>query len=151
MDLNELIERERIRDVIYRYCEAVDAKDWVKVMASFTEDATISHGSYDGPADKFLGFIQDILNKMTKTVHSIGGTVISIDGNRAKISTTFSSFHQVSGEYAQVGPVKTGGVDTDWIVAGRYVDNLIKVKGEWKIKNRQASNDWTCVQPSNPS
>ena len=31
MDLNELIERERIRDVIYRYCEAVDAKDWVKV------------------------------------------------------------------------------------------------------------------------
>ena len=151
MDLNELIERERIRDVIYRYCEAVDAKDWVKVMTSFTEDATISHGSYDGPADKFLDFIQDILNKMTKTVHSIGRTVISIDGNRAIISTTFSSFHQVSGEYDQVGPVKTGGVDTDWIVAGRYVDDRIKVEGEWKIQNREASNDWTRLQPSNPS
>ena len=151
MDLNEIIERERIRDVIYRYCEAVDAKDWDNVMASFTPDAKISHGSYDGPAETFLGFVQGILNKMTATVHVIGGTTISIDGNRAKLSTAFTSFHSIPGKYDEVGPVKTGGVDTDWIVSGRYVDNLVKIDGEWKISERRASNDWTRVQPSNPS
>ena len=93
MNLNELIERERIRDVIFRYCEAVDAKDWDTVMSCFTADAKISHGSYDCPAETFLGFVQGILNNMTKTVHVVGGTVISIDGDGAELSTAFTSFH----------------------------------------------------------
>jgi len=91
------------------------------------------------------------MNNMTKKVHVVGGTVISIDGDGAELSTAFTSFHSIPGTYEQVGPVNTAGIDTDWIVAGRYVDQLIKVDGEWKISERRASNDWTKITPSNPS
>ena len=151
MDLAELIERERIRDVIFRYCEAIDASDWNVVMACFTDDATITHGNYNGSAATFLGFIQGVLTKMNKTVHVIGSTRISIDGDHAQMSAVYSSFHSIAGKHEKAGPVKTGGVDTDWLVAGRYVDDLVKIDGDWKIKNRAATTDWTRVEPSNPN
>ena len=151
MDLNELIERERIRDVIYGYCEAIDAKDWQGVLDRFTPDAMISHGRFSGPFEEFMGHIKNVLNRMEKTVHIIGGTTISIEGERAQMSSSYVSFHSISGKYENAGPVKTGGIDTDWQVAGRYVDQLLKVGDVWKIYDRKATTDWTRVQPSSPT
>ena len=67
------------------------------------------------------------------------------------MSAVYSSFHSIAGKHEKAGPVKTGGVDTDWLVAGRYVDELVKIDGDWKIKNRAATTDWTRVEPSNPN
>ena len=54
----------------------------------------------------------------------------------------------MSGEHAQVGPVVTNGVETDWIVAGRYRDTLRLIDNEWKIINRIGSTDWDRVEPT---
>ena len=149
MNVNdELLAREHIRNVIYSYCRAVDSRDWDGVRASFAPDATISHGSYSGPVDKFLDFAIDILDKMTDTVHSVGGISIEFEGEQAKTNATYTSFHHIPGKYDKVGPVPTGGVDTDWMVAGRYCDTLQRIDGVWKITQRQAYNDWTRREPS---
>ena len=108
MDLNELIERERIQNVIYRYCEAVDAKDWDKVMSSFTVDAKISHGYYSGSAETFLEFVQGILNKMTKTVHVAGGSLfrlMAIEPNSRRLSYPFTLFLANMNRLVQLIPV----------------------------------------------
>lgn len=145
---DELLAREHIRDVIYRYCRALDSRDWEGVRACFAPDATINHGSYSGPVDRFLDFAIDILEKMDETLHSVGGVSIEFEDGIAKTNATFTSFHHIPGKYDKVGPVPTEGVDTDWMVAGRYCDRLQSVDGVWKITKRQAYNDWTRREPS---
>jgi len=147
----ELLAREHIRSVIYGYCRAVDSRDWNNVRACFAPDATISHGSYSGPVDKFLDFAIDILDKMGETLHSVGGVSIEFVDGVAKTHATYSSFHHIPGKYDKVGPVPTDGVDTDWLVAGRYCDTLQCFDGVWKITNREAYNDWTRREPSRPA
>jgi len=149
MNVNdELLAREHIRNVIYSYCRAVDSRDWDSVRACFSPEATISHGSYSGPVDKFLVFAIDILERMNETLHSVGGVCIEFEAGIATTHATYNSFHHIPGKYSKVGPVPTDGVDTDWIVAGRYCDTLECFEGVWKITKRQAYNDWTRREPS---
>ena len=144
----ELLAREQIRHVIYSYCRALDSRDWETVRVCFAPNAMINHGSYSGPADKFLDFAINIIEKMNETVHSIGGVSIEFDGSIAQTHAPFTSFHHIPGKYDKVGPVPTDGVDTDWMVAGRYCDTLERIDGVWKITKRQAYNDWTRREPS---
>ncbi|MEP1230564.1 MAG: nuclear transport factor 2 family protein [Litorimonas sp.] len=145
----ENLQRERIRNVIYNYCRAIDERRFDDVMKSFSVDATIKHGSYNGAAKDFIGFLSNVLNKMDVTLHNLGGIIVTFEGNDlAHSHATFSSFHRMSGDHAQVGPVVTNGVETDWIVAGRYRDTLRLIKGEWKIIDRIGSTDWDRVEPS---
>ena len=147
--IEENLHREHVRNVIHNYCRAVDERRFDDVMKSFSGDATIKHGSYDGTAKDFVGFLSNVLNKMDVTLHNLGGIIVTFQGDDlAHSHATFSSFHRISGEYAQVGPVVTNGVDTDWIVAGRYRDTLRLTKGEWKIIDRIGSTDWDRIEPS---
>ena len=143
------LQRERIRNVIYNYCRAIDQRRFDYVMKSFSADAKIKHGSYDGPAKDFVGFLSNVLNKMDVTLHNLGGIIVTFEGDDlAHSHATFSSFHRMNGEHAQVGPVITNGVETDWIVAGRYRDTLRLIEGKWKIINRIGSTDWDRVEPT---
>ena len=150
--IEESLQRERIRDVIYNYCRAIDERRFDDVMASFSVDASIEHGSYKGPAENFVGFLESILNRMDVTVHNVGGVIVTLDGPESASShATFSSFHRISGDHAQVGPVVTNGVETDWIVAGRYRDKLRLIGDEWKIIERLGTTDWDRIEPSHRS
>lgn len=147
--IEENLQRERIRNVIYNYCRAIDERNYNDVMASFAADATIKHGAYNGTAKGFIEFLSDVLNKMDVTLHNVGGIIVTFEGDDlAHSRATFSSFHRMSGEHAQVGPVVTNGVETDWIVAGQYRDTLRLINGEWKIIDRIGSTDWDRVQPT---
>jgi len=147
--MEERQQRDLIRTVIHNYCRAIDERRFDDVMALFSEDSKIEHGSYKGTAEKFLGFLKDNLNKMEVTLHNLGGIIVEFEApDLAHSHATFTSFHRISAKYAQVGPVVTNGVDTDWIVAGRYRDTLQLIDGEWKIIARLGSTDWDRVEPS---
>lgn len=88
MSVNEeLLARENIRDVIYRYCRAVVSRDWESVRACFAQDASISHGSYSGPVDKFLDFAVGIFpgDMMKRSVGciSFSDTILKLNTNPA--------------------------------------------------------------------
>ena len=147
--IEESLQRERIRSVIHNYCKAIDERSFDDVMASFSPDASIQHGSYKGSAGDFVGFLSDILNKMDVTLHNVGGVIVTLDGPESASShATFTSFHRISAKHAQVGPVITNGVETDWIVAGRYRDRLRLIDDKWKIIDRIGSTDWSRTEPS---
>ena len=150
--IEENLQRERIRNVIHNYCRAIDERRFDDVMKSFSADATIKHGAYNGTAKNFVAFLSNILNRMDVTLHNLGGIIVTLDSDDLAYShATFSSFHRISGDHAQVGPVVTNGVETDWIVAGRYRDRLKLINDEWKIIDRIGSTDWDRVEPSVPS
>ena len=58
--VQELLDREAIRDCLYRYCRGIDRLDEQALRSAYWEDATDRHGAYQGPAS---GFIQHALEK----------------------------------------------------------------------------------------
>ena len=61
MTLEDLIERESIKQLKYKYMRCLDQKLWSEMAECFTEDATSSYSSgkytYQG-RDAILGFLQ---------------------------------------------------------------------------------------------
>ena len=48
MDVEELIARQEITDVLHRYCRAVDRRDPDLLRSVYHPDATDDHGVYAG-------------------------------------------------------------------------------------------------------
>ena len=59
MTLDDLIDREQIRDVIYRYARGVDRRDYELVRSCYHPNATDDHGSYKGDVDGFITWLGD--------------------------------------------------------------------------------------------
>ncbi|BEP46256.1 hypothetical protein GmRootV15_68450 (plasmid) [Variovorax sp. V15] len=59
--LEALLDREAIRDCLYRYCRGIDRCDEAALRSAYWEDATDCHGAWKGSAE---GFIAQALDKL---------------------------------------------------------------------------------------
>ncbi len=141
--VEELMARERIRDVVYRYCTGVDHRDWALVRSCFDDGAVHRHGAFTGGTDDFVAFAQYVLSGMPATVHMIGNVAIDRDGDSASVASKFVAYHHINADAGDASPVETHGRRTDWIVAGRYIDNFVRRNEVWRIAERTAFHDWT--------
>lgn len=146
--IQELWDREMIRDVIYKYCFGVDAQDWESVRDCFTSTATHQHTTFKGNNDEFIAFASGVIGDMGGTLHSIGSVLISIEHDVASSQSTFVSYHRVLNTPAAQKRFQMNGQNLNWIVAGRYVDKWEKVGELWKISERRAFHDWTKFEPA---
>ncbi|MEY3566868.1 MAG: hypothetical protein RLZ19_882, partial [Actinomycetota bacterium] len=48
MNIDEVVAREHIRDVVYRYARGVDRRDFDLVRSCYHPDATDDHGPFTG-------------------------------------------------------------------------------------------------------
>jgi 3-phenylpropionate/cinnamic acid dioxygenase small subunit len=132
-----------IRRVLIEYGKYLDTRDYAGYVSLFAEDGvwTGGFGSFTGrPAiQKMLvdgigtppaGFI----NK--SNYHMMTNPLIEIDGNRAKVESKFLFW--------------TASVDglPNPSHAGRYVDEFVKVGGEWKIARRTAWGELPYADPT---
>ena len=62
----ELVDREAIRDCIYRYCRGVDRADEAALRSAYWPDAIDQHGSYSGPVEGFFEWA----NGSSRAVHA---------------------------------------------------------------------------------
>ena len=100
---DELLAREHIRDVIYRYCRALDSRDWEGVRACFAPDATINHDSYSGPVDRFLDFAIDILEKWMRRFIPSAGLALSLKMVSPKLMQPSRHFIIFPGNMTRLG------------------------------------------------
>jgi SnoaL-like domain len=124
--LQQLSDREQIRDTAMRYCHGVDRldPDWMK--SAYWPEAIDEHGSFSGNAHEFVDYCMPAHLRWKWTMHSIYNHQIELgaDGLHA------------SGELYNVTHlcrVDTGAIDT-WF--GRYLDRYEKRDDEWKIIHR---------------
>jgi len=143
----QLWARERIRDLLHRYCKGIDRRDWGMVRACFGDDHHHSHGGFSGTADEFVGFASTVLKTIPVTHHTIGNVHIDLadDGMSAETEANFVAYHLIEAGHSEGTPVPTHGKATDWIVAGRYCDRLERRDGNWLIVRREAVHDWERV------
>lgn len=128
----ELVDREAIRDCIYRIFRAVDRQDWDKLWECFWPDATDNHaGIYKGPMTDAVEAALPFLSKMTATSHIVSNILIDIDGDFAKSET------YVQGCHAQDDPEKV-----NVIAVGRLLDQWQRRGDEWRLLDRNLILDW---------
>jgi ketosteroid isomerase-like protein len=154
-ELQELIDRKRVYDVLTRYCRALDRCDVDLMRSVYWDDARDDHGVFNGGAQEFAEFIiREIQEWFEVTMHAIMNVHMELKGDVACTESYLFAYHRVRGDRRKVGEIfgskylagfdwsKVDGVPHVFLYGGRYVDRLEKRNREWKIAHRQVVMDW---------
>lgn len=134
--VQELLDREAIRDCMYRYCRGIDRCD-AKVLASaYWPGAVDDHIFWKGTIEEFIPWVMPILRSRDQTKHAISNILIRIDGSEARVESYFDAY-----ERAHRNEGKDGKAN-DIFASGRYLDHMENRAGEWRIARRKVVMDW---------
>ena len=138
--LQQLIDKDAIRDLVLLYSRAIDRKDIGLLRDLYTEDATDTHGdSFDGPADAYCDFIEKSLPYMPYSGHHVCNHMISVDGDEGNGEVYALAYHLI--------PNRDGGREEDFM-AVRYIDNYRRcADGKWRFSKRVVTYDFQLRRP----
>lgn len=160
-DVEELIAKSQIHDVLTRYCRALDRCDVDLMKTVYWEDGVDEHGVFSGNAMEFSEFIINSVKEWFDVdVHMITNVHIDVRGDVAFSESYLFSYCSVPGRRETVEAVfgtsyadqfnwdKVTGKTHDYLMGGRYVDRLERRNGEWRIAKRRVVMDWNTNQIS---
>ncbi len=130
--VQELLDREKIREIVHRYCWAVDRGTLEEVMAFFHDDPCdlilVPGKRYMGRVAVQAWYDVYMRNRMQVLRHLIHNQVIMITGDTAVSKSYFDAVGDLKGESITV--------------AGFYADTLLRVRGKWKFTEKVISLDF---------
>jgi hypothetical protein len=131
-----------IRDVLARYCQGVDRKQYDLLRSCYHEDAIDSHGPYRGDRDGFVDWVRNRHRNVRSSMHFLGNVSVRLDadGRRARAETYCLTYQNV----AAGGDDPFGGSEDVWLtIAARYVDTFEhRPDTGWKILVRNVVYEW---------
>lgn len=129
--LNELADREAIKECLYRYCRGIDRRDADILRTAYWPDAIDTHLSFKGNIEEFIAWAMPMMKTMTNHQHHVTNVIINLDGATAKVESYFWScvVQGADGRYDRIG-------------GGRYLDRFERRDGEWRIIERYVMSDW---------
>lgn len=130
-DLRALLDKDAIRDCLYRYCRGVDRADEAALRGAYWPDAHDSHGAYTGSAEGFIAQALPRLRAGGRGVHQISNILIELHGDVAAVESSFLAL--------QSGATKP---TLETFLCGRYLDRFERRGGEWRIADRTVVYDW---------
>lgn len=138
--LETLAARASISDALARYCHGIDRCDAETLASAYWPEAIDDHGSGPVPVAEFIDRVIPALKAMTATMHAISNMMIEIDGDRARVETYCTAYHQIPGE--------DGRARVEMVVGGRYLDRFERRGKDWRIIERVYVMDWNRNAPS---
>ena len=132
-----IVDEQDVKNVAHRFARGLDRADRAIIESCFHEDGSDDHGMFKGSAAEFCDWVMPQLENYTSTQHIISTQNAEIVGEKAVCESYFYSRHALPTE---AGPMEL-------ISAGRYIDQIEKRDGVWKIKHRQAVFDWSRLVP----
>ena len=143
--IEELWDREQIRDCLYRYCRGVDRGDEAALRSVYWPDATDQHGFYSGSADGFVAWAMGYQPLLERGIHMLGNILIEFRDSGAAVETYWSAYQRgPRPAIGGMGPVEAG------LLAGRYIDWFEKRGDEWRIARRVVVFDRSEALPTQP-
>ena len=138
--LQELVDKDRIRELGQLYSRAIDRKDTALLRTLYTDDATDTHGdTFDGTAADYCDFIERSSPYMAYSGHHICNHLIALDGAEADGEIYAIACHVI--------PDRAGGwlEDVRWV---RYIDRYRKGHdGQWRFAERVVTYDHQTLRP----
>ena len=89
--LQNLLDREAIRDCLHRYCRGIDRVDEACLRSVYWPDATDRHGPYQGTASGFIEWALDKLKDAPRGVHLLYNILIDLRGEVAGVESYFQA------------------------------------------------------------
>ncbi|MDX6292544.1 MAG: hypothetical protein QOH50_1619 [Kribbellaceae bacterium] len=132
-----LRDRREIQELLARRATASDRRDPAAMLACHTGDSTDDHGSGRESARTFIERMattsyRDPDNGPQK--HMIGNVLVDfVADDVAMVESYHLAYHRFG---VQTGP-------TDNLIAGRYLDKVLRVGGQWLIADRTVVYDWS--------
>ncbi len=136
---HELVAREEIRDVLFRYARGIDRLDVDLVRSCYHDDAHDDHGAFRGDLEGFLAWVGDVLTYFDSTMHFLGNQLIEVDGAVAHAESYCVAYHRRGAH--------DGEEPYDLVTALRYVDRLERRGDQWRIADRVCVFDWSRRDP----
>lgn len=132
--LQEMLDHHEIRRTLAEYCHACDRGDANAMARTYTgEDSFDDHGHVKASGPEYSKMMAELIQQRTEACwHVLGQSLIDIDGDTANAETFFL------GQFCL--PASTEEPRRINQLAGRFVDKLERIEGDWKIKHR------TCVR-----
>ena len=126
--VQELADREAIRDLFALYCERLDEYDIDAMAQVFTEDCVTDYGADRGGTIHGRQAAHDRIVKShaawRRTHHQLGQSRIALHGDTARSVTYCTAWHE-----RWDGTVES--------VRIRYVDELVRTAEGWRIARRE--------------
>lgn len=126
--IDELLDRQRINDLLAEYCQCLDEYDIEGVAACFSDDAVADYGAGRGGEIRGREAIAKRIAKgqaaFRRTHHQLGQVRIRLDGPNAKSTSYQMTWHEL----------QSGKKD---LVCLRYLDRLRRFDGKWLITYRR--------------
>lgn len=140
-DLQQLLDRQAIADLIQRYSRTLDWLDDEGQASCYWPDAAIDYGFFTGTAAEFLPVVMAIERSSQRRWHMLGGLAVRLHDET-----------HASGECYGIATAtrKVDGVWTGGMYGGRYLDEFEKRDGEWRISARRYVMDWKGALPEQP-
>lgn len=130
-EVQELRDREAIKECIFRYCRGADRLDREVMLSAYHVDAIDEHGKFVGTAAEFVDWaLAQHIDAHLSTQHFVGNHLCDIDGDTAHAETYFMF----------VAMNKRGKIMQ--MNGGRYIDRFERRNGKWAIAYRICLRDW---------
>jgi ketosteroid isomerase-like protein len=132
--LIELLDREAIRDCMYRYCRGIDRADEDALRSAYWPDATDRHGRYSGPVEGFFQMALETFKSGPRNIHQVSNILIEFESETsAVVESYFNALQRGTG---------ADGAVSQFLLAGRYCDVFEKRGDEWRVAQRVVVYDW---------
>ena len=136
--LQELLDKKACEEVLMRYSRTLDWLDEEGHATCYWPDADIDYGFYTGDAAGFVPFVMEVEKSALRRWHLVGGLLIRIEGDTAYAESYGFTVSAAENESGVVG---------DNLFGGRYLDELSKRDGEWRLSRRRYILDFTYQLP----
>jgi ketosteroid isomerase-like protein len=132
-EVQYLLDRIAIKDVICLYARGVDRGDMNVIAECFTPDAKLKTPKLTcNNRDEIVAMLPQMGQYRAQT-HFMGNQLVEIDGDSAAAETYSLAIHVYDRDGAQ----------QEYVMGIRYLDRLARVDGKWRIRERSIQNDWT--------
>lgn len=128
-------DHEEIRNLLYRYCELMDAADFAAVGTLFADGALCDdHGREIANGREAVAHFYERIIQLhdgsPRTLHTVLNPIVNVDGTDASVRSVYIV-------YQSLGDVPIV------IITGRYDDVFEKVDDRWRFAERRFSVEQT--------
>lgn len=139
--LDELIDKQLIRDVVENWVVWRDSGQWDKFRTVWHSDGVMIATWFQGSFEEFIRVTIEGWNKGVSILHFLGGTSVELNKHRAISQTKMT--------ITQRGLVD--GAMCDVVCTGRFYDFMEKRNGIWGVVLRQPIYEKDRINPLEPS
>ncbi len=139
--LDELIDKQLIRDVVENWVVWRDSGQWDKFRTVWHSDGVMMATWFQGSFEEFIRVTIEGWNKGVSILHFLGGTSVELNKHRAISQTKMT--------ITQRGLVD--GAMCDVVCTGRFYDFMEKRNGIWGVVLRQPNYEKDRINPLDPS